>query len=507
MKYLLNHTQMKAVDDFSIRIAGIPSLVLMECAAAATVRRLLDRLTPGARILAVSGTGNNGADAVAAARILHNKGYETAVVIVGHKEKYSEELKKQQEIIRNLNIPEYNINDIHFDVFDWILDGLFGIGLGREIQGEYADVVKKMNESGVKVCAVDIPSGVSADDGQVLGCAVKASMTVTFGYMKLGLVLHPGISYAGDVYVEDIGFVRGADAYAGAYVRAFEQKDVKKYLPERFDWSNKGSYGKLLVIAGSKNMGGAAYFCAAAGYRTGVGLVKVLTTEDHRTMMQQMIPEAILETYLPEKIRADACPGQPFETWFDSLIRWADAIVIGPGMGKDAHVSCMLQRLMQQREKPVLIDADGLNVLSENMDILRNHLCPVIVTPHLGEMARLTGKSVRHIQESLMETCEAFAEDYRVVCVLKDARTIISDGTGHTFVNLSGNNGMSTGGSGDVLAGIIGGLMCQNRQQFVEMAALGAYIHGLSGDEAKKICGVYGLLASDIIKYMSYILK
>lgn len=526
MKYLLNHKEMKAVDMYSIHTVGIPSLVLMERAALSVVKHLTEKITKKDKVLAVSGSGNNGADAVAVARILHNMGYETAVYLAADPNRISEELKVQMAIVEKLDMPVFiqtasgvraaetygDKKEIQAETcteniymapcmkdYDWIVDGVFGIGLSRTVEGHYADVIRLINDSGAKVCAVDIPSGIFADNGQILGCAVKADLTVTFGYVKAGMIFYPGAVYAGELYVEDIGFVKDSHKIVKPHLQAIEDSDIPKLLPKRSPWSNKGSYGKLLVIAGKKNMCGAACLCGKAAYKMGTGLVKIASPEENRQIIQTMLPEAVLDTYSLEALD---------KAWIEKQLAWASAIVIGPGMGTGCETELFLQCVLDQ-EKPVVVDADGLNVLAGHLDWLKNHKCPVIVTPHLGEMSRLTGLSIAQIQETLVETCESFAAKYNVVCVLKDARTIISDGQGHTFVNTSGNNGMSTGGSGDVLAGIIGGMVCQKdeAQPLYLTAAGGVYIHGRSGDAAKKFTGVYGLLASDIIQYISNIVN
>lgn len=524
MQYLLDHEEMKGVDTYSIKTIGIPSLVLMECAARAVAAHVERAAKLSDTIAAVAGSGNNGADAVAAVRILFNKGYRTAVVMAGNPDHYSEELKIQEKIVRNLGIPIYAAEETDLSKFDWIVDGLFGIGLTRPVQGHYAEVVERINTSPAKVCAVDIPSGIFADNGQILGCAVRADLTVTFGYTKLGLEMYPGALYAGKVYVEEIGFARGAVETVGPKVRALTEEDVEKYLPRRLAWSNKGTYGKLLVVAGADNMSGAAFFSAKAAYKTGVGLVKVMTPEANRQIIGEKLPEAILECY---------DTGDFDVASFKAQLDWADAIIFGPGLGKAQHVHDMLKVLLADGDKPTLIDADGLNVLSEHPEWLKGHRCSLVITPHLGEMSRLTGQPIPVIAANLKETCESFAKAYDLVCVLKDARTWISDGHGTTLINLTGNSGMSTGGSGDVLAGMIGGLICQHAltdttdlrgtsdsqnaylqgadlpdapdtsiapDKMTVLAALGAYLHGQAGDRAKKVCGAYGLLASDIIK-------
>ncbi len=511
MKYILNQREMQAVDRYSIEKIGIPSLVLMERAAAAVADCMKGCLKAGDKVLAVAGNGNNGADAVAAARILYNMGIDAAVYFVGDVKKFSPELKKQAEIITNLNMREYNNTEPDFSGYTWLIDGLFGIGLKRAVEGHFADVIRRMNESGACICAVDIPSGIDAGTGQVLGSCVRADKTVTFGYEKLGHILYPGCTYAGEVITADIGFARGALENSESKVCAFEPEDVGASLPQRSAYSNKGSYGRVLIAAGSKGMSGACYLSAAAAYRTGVGLVRILTCEENRTVLQQLLPEAIVTCYdgeCPDKAQIAAC------------VSWADTIVAGPGIGQSAGALTLLNTIFETSTVPVIMDADALNLLAmmlrgkESADGLISFLgrrCPVIMTPHLGEMSRLTGRDIKMISSDVLAACRKFAKRYQVICVLKDARTVTCTPDGFGYVNCSGNNGMATGGSGDVLSGIIGGLVCQQKDKSEEAlgrtAALGAYIHGLCGDAAKNKCGLYGLLASDIIKYIPCIIR
>lgn len=496
MKYLLDHKQMKAIDVWSIQRMGIPSLVLMERASLAVAKHLRARIDKNTKLLAVCGTGNNGADAVAAARILYNEGYDASVCLILSNGRFSDELNTQIEIAKNLGMTILDYEDVNFNRYDWLIDGIFGIGLSRNIEGHYADVIEEMNMAKGQICAVDIPSGIFADNGQILGRAVKADMTVTFGYDKAGTHIYPGASYAGELFVEDIGFARNGIRNVSPSVFMLEEEDVRKQLPPRYAWSNKGSYGKLLVIAGSKNMAGACILSARAGYRMGTGLVKVMTPEVNREIIQNQVPEAVLYTYDEQALNTEQIEAQ---------IDWADAVVVGPGMGKEPHVLMILKAVLNTR-KPVLIDADGLNVLAEHMELLENRRGHVILTPHLGEMSRLIGMPVQKIKADPITICRDFAAKYHVVLVMKDAKTVISDGE-MVWVNGSGNEGMSTGGSGDVLSGIIGGLICQSDMEYPgRLAATGTMIHGMAGDEAKKIKGTYGLLASDIIEYMTNIL-
>ena len=293
MKYALGASQMKAMDQYTIETVGIPSCVLMEKAAMAVVRHAEELCEKDGQILAVCGYGNNGGDGIAAARILHMKGYAVEIYMAGEKAHATKETKHQMKIARKVGVKF--LKKPRFDRADLILDALFGIGLARPIAGELYRLAEAMNCSGKRILAIDIPSGVSADNGKVLGIAVKADLTVTFGYQKVGCLLYPGAGYCGRIFVEDIGFAESATQ--SELRRFYIEEPSQVMLPIRRADAHKGSYGKVLVIAGSKNMSGAAYFAATAAYRMGAGLVRILTAKENREILQRQIPEAILTTY------------------------------------------------------------------------------------------------------------------------------------------------------------------------------------------------------------------
>lgn len=486
MKYLLDGDQMKEIDRFSIKEAGIPSVVLMERAALAVCEEVRKHFDPDNKVLCVCGNGNNGADAAACARILAGWNHEAAVCLVGDMEKATEEMKLQMKINENLGIKTVTLDRV--SDYDVIIDGIFGIGLSREVTGKYADVIRSMNEAAGSRVSVDIPSGISAANGRVLGCAVKADYTVTFGYLKTGLVLYPGNEYAGKITVSDCGFAPAAIEHVGQKKFIYEPEDIGR-LPQRKRDSNKGTYGKILVIAGSKNMCGAAYFSAKAAYRCGAGLVRILTSVDNREALLKLLPEAVLSFY--DDMGRETLKEQ---------ITWADTIVAGPGLSTDEKAAKLLYDVLEifeeskQEKKKVLLDADALNILSR--DNRQDKVRGCVITPHLGEMSRLTHKEIPDIKENIMKEAEEFARHYGCVCVLKDARTVVSDGQ-QVYVNMSGNSGMATAGSGDVLTGIIAG-MYANGMELFEGAALGVYIHGCAGDAAKERLGEYFMKADDI---------
>lgn len=500
MQYLLNAVQAKKIDSISINNIGIPSMVLMERAALAVADAVEKHIKKTAgetqkskrkiRILSVCGSGNNGADAVAAARILCERGYDADVFAV--KNEGTEEFEKQLSIARASKVRI--INRVKFSEYNIIIDGLFGIGLSRDIDGTYAQIVKKINEAGAWVIAVDIPSGINASTGKIMNVAVKADKTVTFGYEKLGNILYPGAEYAGKVKVADVGFAKKALKSIRNKTFTYSTDDLC-LIPERKPHSNKGTYGKVLVIAGSASMGGAASLAALSAYRNGVGLVKVITHENQRTAVQKSVPEAIVETY------SDGITEAKINKMLENALAWATCVIIGPGISTSNTASLITGYVLKNSNVTTIIDADALNLIaskSEFKELLKAGNKDFIVTPHLGEMARLTGMSVSEIQGKLLKTAKEFADEYKVVCVLKDARTIVASPSKDCYVNTSGNSGMATGGSGDVLTGAIAGMSVSGLNAF-DSACMGVFLHGLGGDAAAGKRGERGMKAGDII--------
>ena len=291
MRYLPGREAMQKIEEYSIRRVGIPSLALMERAALAVADAVSERCTPSSRVLICCGMGNNGADGLAAARILYQRHIDVEVLLIGDPQKCTEEFRTQYTIVTRLHIRTGTFADfeeyIKKETYDLIVDAIFGIGLTRPLTGMYRDLADRLNQADACRIAVDLPSGISADTGAVLGTAVKADLTVTFGYEKLGLAMDPGRQYAGEVRICDIGLLRRDPEGLWAYT--YEPEDLKA-LPVRPERSHKGTFGKVLIVAGSKNMSGAAYLSAKAAYRTGAGLVRILTPEENRVILQSSLP-------------------------------------------------------------------------------------------------------------------------------------------------------------------------------------------------------------------------
>lgn len=505
MKYAVNSDEMKLIDSYTIEQIGIPSLVLMERAALKVVAHLEMIAQKKNHIAVVCGTGNNGGDGIAIARILHIEGYAVDLIILGDTTKLTNESALQLSIAKKLGISiGSNFNPNEYNI---IVDAIFGIGLQRDIQGKYKKTIETINTSNAYIVAVDIPSGIDANTGKVMNVSIKANMTVTFGENKLGLILFPGAEYAGKVIIEDIGFPSVAVEKVLPKYHYFEKEDLKK-IPKRFSYSNKGSYGKVLVIAGSANMTGAAYLSAKAAYKMGCGLVKVLTSQAGTEVIRTLLPEAIYASYEDENI----------EVIINESIQWADAIVIGPGLSTDERAQKLLSHVLKKVNKPTVFDADALQLLSNILDkrMIHNKLDRVkelslllpaksVLTPHLKEYANLLACSVDEIIKGFIDFPEYCTYNNELIYVIKDARTIVAHRE-NRYVNVSGNHGMATGGSGDVLTGIIAGIIATGLNSY-EAAELGVYIHGLAGDVAAEKRGYHSMLASDILEALPEVIK
>lgn len=491
MEVLLNSGQMKACDQAAIYKTGIPSMVLMERAALSVVDEMMEAHMNLASVLVVCGSGNNGGDGFAIARLLKERDVSVTIAFVGRETSMTEETALQKQICENCGIKV--CTNFQEREYTTIVDAIFGIGLSRAIEGRYAQVVEWINCSHAQVVAVDIPSGISADTGKVLGTAVRADLTVTFAFRKTGQILYPGTEYCGKLICRRIGISLENDIMPAAFI--YTETDLRKVAGRRA-YSNKGSYGKVLLIAGSRGMSGAAYFSALSAYRSGCGLVRILTPECNREIIQNCLPEAMVTSYDSSQ---DAV-GKLRELFF-----WADVIGIGPGIGTGAVSEAIMNCVLKESVLPLVIDADGLNLLAKQPSLLDQVKGPVIVTPHVGEMMRLTGKDKTEITENLLECTREYAKQNHVICVLKDARTVVSDG-GRIYLNTSGNHGMAVGGSGDVLMGVICGLLAQGMRPF-DAASEGVFIHGLAGDLARKQSSAYGMIAGDIANQIGVVLS
>lgn len=502
--YILSGTQSKFIDRYCIREMGIPSVVLMERAALSVaeliVKEFHQQKNTG-NIILVCHAGNNGADGLAAARILDGWNYSVKVIVIGKTERATEEFYIQLEIIKHTNIQIEYIYEESYDFHqnDIIVDAIFGIGLSRLVQGIYADMIERINHSGCKIVSIDIPSGLNADTGQPMGIAVEADYTVTFGNLKLGHKVAKGRDYCGTILISDIGF------RTEAYHELLKQESIRytksQEMPVRKQASNKGTYGKTAIIAGLGGMSGAAYFSAKAAYKCGSGLVKVITNAENTNILKSMLPEAIY---------ADIEEKTDVHSRIKELIFDCQALVIGPGLGTGEPAYNLVKTVVELAETeisiPVVIDADALNIIAIHRELLDKLSPNIIITPHIMEMARLLDMNCQDIMEDIVKTAEQFVKSHGCTCILKDATTVVtsmSEGRTQTYINITGNSGMATGGSGDVLSGILGGLLAQ-KIPIRKAAELGVYLHGVAGDLAADTMSEYGVVASDIVEQIPY---
>ena len=492
MIYLPTGEQMRRADLYTIEEIGVPSMVLMERAALEVVRCMEEEQLDFRKVLVVCGSGNNGGDGYAIARLLHLKGHDVTIFFAGNSQKRSEENAQQAKIAAHYEIPV--ITNLGTEEYSVIIDALFGTGLKREVTGHYREVLCSVNQMAGKKVAVDLPSGIHDTTGARMGIAFCADLTVAIAFPKRGLFLQEGNVCAGKILTGDIG-ISSETFSEGTVTFGYEKQDLFLGFPKRKKNSHKGSYGKVLMIAGSKGMSGAAYLSAKAAYAVGAGLVQIYTHEENRVILQQLLPEAIITTY-------DTFDSEQLE----KLIQWADLIGIGCGLGKSDTAERVMQYTLKRALVPCVVDADGINILSKHMEWIEETNALIVLTPHMKEMSRMLQCSVKELIEQRMEKLHAFVERYKVVCVLKDARTLVAKEHQNTYLNLSGNAAMAKAGSGDVLAGVVVGILAQQCEPYTS-ACLGVFLHGLAGDMARDKKGAYSVLASDLVAEISSVLK
>lgn len=491
MLEVLTAKQMKACDAHAIEDIGIPSPVLMERAAYAVSLEVMKTDGP---VLVVCGTGNNGGDGYACARILHLEGREVTVFAAGDPAHMTEETKAQAGILRKLGVPFSD--DFHASIKEAsvIVDALLGIGITRDVREPYAGIIEAINAAKARTISIDVPSGVHADTGQIMGTAVRADITVAIERVKPGLLLCPGAAAAGGIVIARIGVTVPAQ---DPDIRVLEKKDLRQVLPARDPFGHKGTFGKVLLIAGSPGMCGASYLSAAAALHAGAGMVRILTPEANRKILQEMLPEAMISAWQT----ADEA-----EVLLAQTLSWADALVCGPGIGRGEDAVRIVKTVLSTAALPLVLDADGLNALSGDASALDHYAGEIVITPHLGEMCALQGTTVSRIREHPLRFAADFADAHNLTLVMKDARTITACPGGKIYINANGNSGMGTAGCGDVLSGILGALIAAGTAPRAAAPAA-VTLHAAAGDLAAKKEGTHYMTARSVIAGLSGILK
>ncbi len=486
--------EMQEIDISAIRSIGISGPVLMERAGVAAARATMERFSEKRAFIAC-GSGNNGGDGLVMAREFANAGYKVKAVILGSKSRLSPGCAHQLSIARKLKLPvSFGTSITRRDSHGaFIVDALFGTGLNKEISGPAASMIRKINASKSPVVSVDMPSGISADTGQVLGIAVKADMTVTFGLPKIGHYMGPGAEHSGRLQVEDIGLP--PFLYEKASCLIPDHAYIAAMLPERKDHSHKGDYGHVLLVAGSSGKTGAAFMASRACLRAGAGLVTMGGPASLSSAYLQRVTEE-MHLALP-----DTGEGALSEDALEPIISYArkhcTAVAIGPGIGTSSGTVKLVKRLLRECPVPMVLDADALNALKGAAASIKKAEQPVVLTPHPGEFSRLYGMSIKQVVSDPVSAARLLAKKSGAVVLLKGAPSVTATPSGDTCINTTGNSGLSKGGSGDVLTGMVAALLAQGATG-PDAAVSGAYLHGLAADLAVLNGSKRSLLASDV---------
>ncbi len=498
--FILSTEEMTNIEKRTINESGISGEVLMEnagkSAADKTEKYLGDMF--GKNVLVVCGKGNNGGDGYVIARHLQEKGAHVYVLMCVSRDEVRGDAKTMLEKLPRA-VQFTNLERISGTHFDIAVDAIFGTGFKGEIDGVYERAINCINNSGGMVISVDIPSGVNGSTGEVAKVCVRADYTFTFCREKLGHRIYPGKRMCGKTIVCDIGIPEAAVMEEKPKINLFSKSDMDTELRPLSPMDHKGVNGRLLIIGGSTGMAGSVCLAARAAMRAGAGLCHVAIPKSIYPIVATKLTEAMT---IPLEDDENGCISAHGADKLDDIINKADAVVIGCGMSVNDNTCAFMDRLIDKIKIPMLVDADGLNILARNIDFFYRFNGPVVLTPHAMEMSRLTGKSVENINNDRVGTAMKFAKDRRVTLVLKGNCTVTANGKSG-YINTNGNPGMATGGSGDVLSGVIGAMMAGGMKPF-KAAACGVYLHGRAGDYAAEQLSMRGMIASDIVEALPH---
>lgn len=505
---LLNAEEMKNIDNRAMQEHMIPGIILMENAGIRTVELIEDMLEnlSNSKVIILVGKGNNGGDGLVIARHLINAGANVDTFLFCSPTKLNNDPLINYNILAGMTDSIYQLYSdedldrlmLSFISADLIVDAIYGIGFKGSLGEFEAQVVKMANWSKAPIVSVDIPSGVEADTGRVHGEAIKASHTVTFALPKIGLIMEPGKNYTGNLTVADISIPLSLLNEEALQTNLITQEMVNRFIKPRLAESHKGTYGHALLIGGSRGMTGAIVMSSCAALRSGAGLVTTALPDSLVAIIQSSVMEVMAAPLAETKEGAISIEALPA---IENLLGAASVCAIGPGLSRYQEAHVLLRFVLERAGIPIIIDADGLNALEGDISILKDRQIPIIITPHPGEMARLTGKTIEEIQSNRINIARYYASEWGITVVLKGNRTIVASPSGEIYVNITGNPGMATAGSGDVLTGIISGLMAQGLKA-IDAAISGVFIHGKAGDKAVETMGENALVAGDIINFL-----
>lgn len=496
--------QMREIDRKALEENNLSDLILMENAGLRIFQRLKN-IYPGLRLKKViifAGSGNNGGDGFVVARHLYNYGVKAKVFLLAPFHKIKGEAGENLNIIEKMGVELIEVETVKLEEiqevvqkFDLIIDAILGTGLQGRVTGLKAKIIDLVNVAGKEVVAIDVPSGLNADTGKIEGPCIKATHTITLALPKIGLMLFPGASFAGKVTIEDIGIPSCLLKNNKIKTNMVTKEIVKSLLPFRATYSHKGSFGKVLILAGSVGMTGAAYLASEAAIRSGTGIVILGIPRSLNQIMEVKLTEVMT---LPLAETKKQSLGEDAEETILKLMKDFSVLGIGPGISRELETQRLVRKIIEKSNIPLVVDADAIYALSKDTNILKKVKVPLVITPHPGEIAKLINKSIDYILDNQLDIAREIAQEFGIMVVLKGARTIVANKEGEAYINIGDNSGMATGGTGDVLTGIICSLIAQGADSF-SAAIAGVYIHSLAGDLARDIKGERGMIAGDIL--------
>jgi len=497
--------EMKEIDQKAILEFKIPGIVLMENAGRRVVEGVLEKLDgmQGRTVTIFAGKGNNGGDGLVAARHLFNMGVDVKVLLLENPDNITGDAAINLEIWKRMGQKVYAISQkddfnavrLFLVKTDLVVDAIYGTGFKGKLKDYVGRIIESINASQKPVVAVDLPSGLEADTGNVNGPCIRASLTVTFGLPKIGLLLEPGAGFTGDLRVMDISLPISLLEDEHLKLNLIVKDQVKGWLPFRPNTSHKGDYGRVLIIAGSRGMAGAACLAAEAAARSGAGLVTLAVPEAVYQPVAAKLTEVMV---VPVPCTGEGTISKEALPILRGMMERADVLAIGPGLSGNSETGDVVRKIIVSSGIPLVLDADALNAMAGHTNLFGKVKAPFVLTPHPGEMGRLTGLSAASVQQDRLNLSRRWSTEWGAVLVLKGSRSIIASPDGTVYINPTGNPGMATGGSGDVLTGVIAGLLAQGMEASRATAA-GVYLHGMAGDRAALEKGMPGLLAGDIL--------
>lgn len=503
--------QMREANRLATEQIGIPQIVLMENTALKILEEIIKECKDvyNKNIIVFAGYGNNGGNALAVARHLFTKGANVKVKLVPNDSgEMSPNMVVNLTSAKNMTIDIETLDSSKIQKLpvaimgsEIVIDGIFGIGLNKDIIGIAINVIDAINALNKKVFSLDLPSGMNCDTGRIQGRSVKAYKTLTFGLPKVGLYMYDSPKYTGEIVVLDIGIPKKVYEQLNIKLNIITHQDA--IIPKRYNESSKTSYGKVLVIGGSKGMAGSVTLTSSAALKSGAGLVYLGAPESLNSVLASKLTEVILVSL--EDDSNGVLSIKALETVKENINK-ANVVAIGPGISKGTGVDVVVRWISERSKVPVVLDADALGALSKDLSVLSNAKAQIIITPHTSEMAKLIGGTIEDVQANRLEVARKFAKKWNVITVLKGAYTIVATPSGRDYINVNGNNGMSTAGSGDVLTGVIAGLIAQDLAP-VNAVVTGIYLHGLAGDLCAVNKGYHGMTASDILAQIPYTIK